>query len=100
MVVAFDRTLNRFADITAHNDEGFFYFNELRDSSCSAIQVRPNNEVRCLSRNGHSILVGTLSKAVGAVGDWEYYDVNWKNNINIAWKYEEARGCMFGPTLY
>ncbi|MNL05695.1 hypothetical protein D3C87_1263070 [compost metagenome] len=46
MVVAFDRSVNRFADVTAQLDEGEFFFNELKDPSCAAIEVHNNNEVK------------------------------------------------------
>ena len=98
MVVAFDRTLNRFADVTAQLDDGQFFFNEYKDPSCAAIEVRAN-EVRCRSRNSHSTSAGYLSKVIGSYGDWEYYSVSWKSNVRIAWKYEESRGCMYGPAL-
>lgn len=100
MVVAFDRSVNRFADVTAQLDEGEFFFNEYKDPSCAFIEVHDNHEVKCRSRTGYAVSAGFLSKIVGSYGDWEYHSVSWKNNVKIAWKYEEHRGCMFGPALY
>lgn len=100
MVVAFDRSVNRFADVTAQLDEGEFFFNEYKDPSCAAIEVLNHREVKCRSRTGYAVSAGLISKVVGSYGDWEYYSVSWKNNVKIAWKYEEHRGCMFGPALY
>jgi len=100
MVVAYDRTTNRFADVTAQLDEGEFFFNEYKDASCAAIEVLNNHDVRCRSRSGYAVSVGYLLKIIGSYGDWEYHSVLWKNNVKIAWKYEESRGCMFGPAIY
>lgn len=99
MVVAYDRTLNRFADVTAQLDEGAFYFNEFKDASCAFIEVK-DQDVRCKNRNGYSTSVGYLQKVIGSYGDWEYHSVMWRNNVKIAWKYEESRGCMYGPAVY
>jgi hypothetical protein len=98
MVVVFDQSLHRFADITAQLDEGQFFFNELKDPSCFAVEVRAK-EVRCISRSGYAIPVGNLHKIVGSYGDWQYHSVLWKSNVKIIWKYEELRGCMYGPAI-
>jgi hypothetical protein len=100
MVLAFDRTLNRFSETTAQLDEGQFNFNEFRDSSCAAVEVVNGHDVRCKSRTGYAVSVGYLLKVIGSYGDWEYHSVLWKNNMRIAWKYEELRGCMYGPAVY
>lgn len=100
MVLAFDRTLNRFSDTTAQLDEGAFYFNEHKDPSCVFVEVVSGYDVKCKSRSGHSVSVGYLKKVIGSYGDWEYHSVIWKNNVKIAWKYEENRGCMYGPAVY